>query len=74
MNNVHLVKQWLRNWVDVRLVNNKKLVNNNKQHLKWTSKPRYIKQKIFGNILVAICKIRTTLTFDKPAHVRMCIL
>ena len=39
----------LRNEIDVRIVNNEK------NYLKWTSKPNYMSHKIFGNNLVAIC-------------------
>ena len=39
----------LRNEIDVRIVNNEK------NYLKWTSKPNYMSHKIFDNNLVAIC-------------------
>ena len=45
----------LRNRVGVRLVNNQK------DYLKWTSKPSFATQKIFSNNLVSIHKIKTTL-------------
>ena len=35
---------------------NVELVRNEKDYLKWTSKPRYMSQKIFDNDLVAIRK------------------
>ena len=38
----------LRNWIDVKLVSNKK------DYLKWILKPSFMRQKIFGNGLVAI--------------------
>ena len=40
----------LRNKIDV------KLINNEKDYLKYTSKPSYMLHKIFGNNLVAIRK------------------
>ena len=55
----------LKNRLDRRLVNNKK------NYLKWTSKPSYVAQKIFDNDLLAIHKIKATLRFRKPAYVRM---
>ena len=58
----------MRNRIDVRLVSNKK------DDLKWTSKPRYVFQKIFDNDLIAIRKTRVTLKLNKPAYVGMCIL
>ena len=58
----------VRNKIDVRLVNNKK------DYLKWTSKPSYISQKMFGSDLVAIRKRKVTLTLNKPAYIGMCIL
>ena len=44
----------LRNRIDVRLVSNEK------DYLKWTSKRSYLSQKIFHNNLVAICKSKVT--------------
>ena len=58
----------LRNKIETRLVSNKK------DYLKWTSKPSYISQKMFGTNLVAIRKNKVTLTFNKPAYIGMCIL
>ena len=58
----------LRNRIDVKLVSNKK------DYLEWTSKPGYISHKIFDNDLVAIHKNKVTLTLNKPAYIRMCIL
>ena len=57
-----------RNKVDVRMVNNKK------DYFRWTSKPTYATQERFDNNLVAIPKIKITLTLNKPAYVGMCIL
>ena len=54
--------------VDVRMVNNKK------DYFRWTSKLTYVTQEIFDNNLVAIHKIKITLTLNKPAYVGMCIL
>ena len=36
-----------------------KLLSNEKDYLKWTSKPRYISQKIFDNDLVQFVKTNT---------------
>ena len=58
----------LRNRIDV------KLVSKEKDYLKRTSKPSYMSYKIFGNDLVAIDKTKVTLTLNKLAYVRMCIL
>ena len=58
----------LRNRTDVRLVRNKK------GYLKWASKSRYMSQKIFDNDLVAIRKSKVTLTLNKLAYVKICIL
>ena len=61
----------LRNRVDVRLEKkNEKDVNN----LKWTSKTSFVTLKIIDNDLVAIQKIKTTLTINKSAYLGMCIL
>ena len=58
----------LRNRINVRLVSNEK------DYLKWTSKPSYMSHKIFDNNLVAICKRKIILMFNKPAYIRMYIL
>ena len=57
MNNVVHVKakENLRNKIDVRLVINEK------DYLKWKSKPIYMSQKIFDNDLVANQKSKDTL-------------
>ena len=57
----------LRNWSDVRLVNNKK------DYLKWTLKPGSITQNIFARDLVAIHKTKTIVTLSNQAYVGMCI-
>ena len=58
----------LRNRIDVRLVNNEK------DHLKCTPKPRYMSHKIFDNNLVAIQKRKVSLKLNKPAYIGICIL
>ena len=58
----------LRKRVDVRLVTNEKKL------LKLTSKPTYVSSKIFHENLVAVHKIKETLTLNRPAYVGMCIL
>ena len=57
----------LRNRIDV------KLVSNEKDCLKWTSKPSYISHKIFGSDFVAIHKYKVTLLLNKLIYV-VCIL
>ena len=58
----------LRNRIDVRLVNNEK------DYLKCTSKPSYMSHKILDNNLVAIRKSKLALKLNKPAYTGMCIL
>ena len=58
----------LRKRVDV------KLVTNEKQLKKLTSKPTYVRSKIFNENLVAVHKIKEQLTLNRPAYVGMCIL
>ena len=58
----------LRNRIDV------KLINNEKDYLKCTSKPSYMSHKIFDNTLVAIPKSKLVLNLNKPAYIGMCIL
>ena len=50
----------LRNKIDV------KLVSNQKDYMKWTSKPSYMSQNIFDNDSVATRKNKVTLTLNKP--------
>ena len=57
----------LRKKLDVRLVSYKKDCS------KWTSKPRYMSQKMFDNDLVTKRKSNVLLMLNKPAYVRMCI-
>ena len=58
----------LRKRVDVRLVTGKEKL------LKLASKPTYVSCKIFNENLVAVHKIKETLTLNRPAYVGMCIL
>ena len=58
----------IRKRVDVRLVTNKDKL------LKLTSKPTYVSSKIFNENLVAVHKIKETLTMNRPAYVGACIL
>ena len=54
--------------VDVRLITDEKKL------LKYTSKPTYVSSKIFNENLVAVHKIKETLTLNRSAYVGMCIL
>ena len=54
--------------VDVRLVTNEKKLD------KLTSKPTYVSSKIFNKNLMAVYKVKETLTLNRPAYVGMCIL
>ena len=58
----------LRKRVDVRLVTDEN------KFLKLVSKPSYVSSKIFNEDLVAVHKIKETLTLNRPAYVGMCIL
>ena len=53
---------------------NVRLVTNEKKPLKLTSKPAYASSKIFNENLVAVHKIKETLTVNRPAYLGMCIL
>ena len=54
--------------VDFRLVTNEKKLD------KLTSKPAYVSSKIFNENLMAVYKVKETLTLNRPAYVGMCIL
>ena len=58
----------LYKWVDVRLVTNEKKLD------KLTSKPTYVSSKIFNENLMAVHKVKETLTLNRPAYVGICIL
>ena len=54
--------------VDVTLVTNEKKLD------KLTSKPTFVSSKIFNKNLMAVHKMKETLTLNRPAYVGMCIL
>ena len=58
----------LHKQVDIRLVTNEKKLD------KLTSKPTFISSKIFNENLMAVHKVKETLTLNRPAYVGMCIL
>ena len=70
MNNIVFGKTMenLRKRVDVKLVTKEKKLD------KLTSKPTYVSSKIFNENLMAVHKIKKTLTLNRPAYVGMCIL
>ena len=51
-----------------------KLVTDEEKLAKWASRPSFISCKIFNEDLVAVHKMKTTLTLNRPAYVGMCIL
>ena len=58
----------IRKRVDVRLVTSKEKLS------KLASKPTVVSSKIFNENLVAVHKIKETLTMNRPAYIGMCIL
>ena len=52
----------LRNWIDV------KLLNNENDYLKRTSKPSYMLHKIYDNNLIVIRKSNVSVKLNKPIH------
>ena len=58
----------IRKRIDVRLV------TDSRKLIKWASKPTYVSSKIFNENLVAVHKIKETITLNRPAYVGMCIL
>ena len=58
----------LRRRVDVRLVTDEKKLD------KLTSKPTYVSSKIFSENLMAVQKVKETLTLNRSAYEGMCIL
>ena len=58
----------LQKRVDIKLVTDEKKLD------KLTSKPTYVSSKIFNKNLMAVHKIKETLTLNRQAFVGMCIL
>ena len=58
----------LRNRINV------KLIKNEKDYLKCTSKPSYISHKTLDNNLVTIQNSKLARKLNKPAHIGICIL
>ena len=53
---------------------NVRLVNNEKDFLKYTSRPTYITHKTFGKDYAAIHEIKPVLTLNKPIYVGFTVL
>ena len=58
----------LRKRVDIRPETNEKKL------YKLTSKPTFVSSKVFNENLMAVHKVKETLTLNRPAYVDMCIL
>ena len=58
----------LRKQVDVRLVTNEKKLD------ELIAKPTFVNSKIFNENLMAVHKVKETLTLNRPAYVGTCIL
>ena len=53
---------------------NVRLVNNEKDFIKYTSRPTYITHKIFSKDYAAIHEIKPVLILNKPLYVRFTVL
>ena len=53
---------------------NVRLVNNEKDFLKYTSRPAHVTHKIFGKSFAAIHEIKSILTLNKPIYVGFTVL
>ena len=53
----------LRKWINVRFVNNEK------DFLKYTSRPTYFTHKLFNKSVAAIHEIKPVLVLNKPIYV-----
>ena len=51
-----------------------KLVNNEKDYVKYISRPTFVSQKILDKNLVAIHKVNPVLLLNKPIYVGFCVL
>ena len=59
---------------NLRKIMNVRLVNNEKKFLKYTSRPTYITQKLFGKDYAAIYEIKPILTQNKPTYIGFMVL
>ena len=59
---------------NVRKIINVRLVNNEKDFLKYTSRPTHITHKIFGKSYAALYEIKPVLTLSKPIYVGFTVL
>ena len=59
---------------NLRKKTNVRLVNNEKNFLKYTSRPTHITHKIFGKNYAAIHEIKPVLTLNKPIYVGFTVL
>ena len=59
---------------NLRKRTNVRLVNNEKNFLKYTSRPTHITHKIFGKNYAAIHEIKPVLTLNKPIYVGFTVL
>ena len=59
---------------NVRKIINVRLVNNEKDFLKYTSRPTHITHKIFDKNYAAIHEIKPVLTLNKPISVGFTVL
>ena len=50
------------------------IVNNDKNDLKYTSKPTFVSPKIFDKSYATIHEIKLVLTFNKPIYIRFTVL
>ena len=53
---------------------NVKLVNNEKDYVKYVSRPTFVSQKILDKNLVAFHKVKPVLLLNKPIYVSFCVL
>ena len=53
---------------------NVRLVNNEKDFLKYTSRPTYITHKLFGKDYAAIHEIKLILILNKPTYIESTVL
>ena len=51
-----------------------KLVNNEKDYVKYIGRPIFVSQKILDKNLVAIHKVKPVLLLNKPIYVGFCVL
>ena len=68
------MENWKNKWKNKRKRINVRFVNNEKDFLKYTSRPTYVTHKLFDKGFAAIHETKLVLMFNKPNYVGFTVL